>query len=165
MKKLFIFFALFSLSYTAFCQQVIEMNEADVDLTVQTWHYNRYEKSKEVTWKLIVKDGEGVYEASFQYQGDSYTAAYTTDGFILWEKAFMIEKNIPQKVIDLLNYRIVKYKIEYFTKYSEFDEMRKVISTEYNVLARTKTGGAVEYWFDQNFDLIPEKKPSEVARR
>ena len=145
--------------------QLVHQERLDVELKVQTWHYNRYEKSKEVTWKLIVEDGEGVYEASFVYQGDSYTAAYTTNGFILWEKAFFNEKNIPQKVTDLLDYRIVKYKIEYFSKYATFDETRKITDVQYNVLAITKTGGEVELWFDENFELVPEKKLSEVARR
>jgi hypothetical protein len=155
----------FTFPFFAFSQQVINMNETDVEMKVQTWHYSRYEKSKEVSWKLIVEEGDGIYEASFIYQGDSYTAAYNTDGFILWEKAFISEKNIPQKVIDLLDYRIVKYKIEYFTKYAEFDETRKVSDIQYSVLAVTKTGGQVELWFDENFELVPEKKPSEVARR
>ena len=111
MKTLLLFIPL-AFPFFAFSQQVIDMNESDVEMKVQTWHYNRYEKSKEVSWKLIVEDGEGVYHADFIYQGDTYTAAYTTDGSILWEKAFISEKNIPQKVIDLLDYRIVKYKIE-----------------------------------------------------
>ena len=156
MKTLFFFSAL-AIPLFSFSQQVIEMNESDIELKVQTWHYNRYEKSKEVTWKLIVEDGEGVYEASFLYQGDSYTAAYTTDGFILWEKAFYSEKNIPKKVTDLLDYRIVKYKIDYFSKYGTFDKARQMADVKYNVLALTKTGGKVELWFDENFDLVPEK--------
>lgn len=164
MKTLFIFLAV-AIPLVSFSQQVIDMDETDVELKVQTWHYNKYEKSKEVTWKLIVEDGEGTYEASFIYQGDSYTAAYTTNGFILWEKAFITEKNIPQKVIDLLDYRIVKYKIEYFSKYAEFDEARNITDVQYNVLAVTKTGGQVDLWFDEKFELIPEKKLSEVARR
>ena len=164
MKKLTLIFAL-ALPFFAFSQQVIEMEENDVDLKVQTWHYSKYEKSKEVTWKLLVEDGEGIYEASFIYKGDNYTSAYTTDGFILWEKAFINEKNIPEKVTDLLDYRVVKYKIEYFTKYAEFDETRKITDIQYSVLARTKTGGAVEYWFNENFELEPEKKSPEVAKR
>lgn len=152
---------------STFCmaQQVIEMNEEDVDLKVQTWHYTRYEKSKEVKWILKVKDGEGVYEADFLFEGDRVVAAYTTDGFILWEQVYFAEKNIPQSVIQLLDYRIVKYRVGSFVKYTEFDEVRKPINEEYKVTAFTKTGGEVVYWFDKDLNLIPEKKINEVAKR
>jgi hypothetical protein len=156
-----------SLSFSGICygQQIIEMIEEDVDLKVQTWHYSRYEKSKEVSWILKVKDGEGVYEAEFLFDGNRVKAAYTDDGFILWEEVYFEEKNIPEIVTGLLDYRIVKYKIDRFVKFTEFDETRKPITEEYQVVAFTKTGGEVVYWFDKDINLIPEKKISEVAKR
>jgi hypothetical protein len=150
---------------TAHAQQIIEMEESDVEMKVQTWHYSQYPKSKEVTWILKVKDGEGVYEASFVFNGDEVLTAYTDDGFILWEEVSIAEKNIPDIVIGLLDYRIVKYKIDSFIKHTTFDEVRKPIEEEYKIVAYTKTGGEVVYWFDQDFNLIPEKKISGVANR
>lgn len=146
-------------------QQIIEMVEDDVEMKVQTWHYTKYEKSKEVKWILKVKDGEGIYEADFLFEGDRIVAAYSTDGLILWEQAYISEKNIPLVVTDLLDYRIVKYRIDSFTKYTTFDEVRKPISEEYKVVAYTKTGGEVIYWFDKDLNLIPGKKADEVAIR
>jgi hypothetical protein len=165
MKKSLVFIGLIAFIFSSYGQQIIEMEEGDVEMKVLTWHYDKYQKSKDVTWSLIVENGEGYYEADFDYEGNEYKSAYSTDGFILWEKAFFSEKNVPAKVTEVLDYRVVKYKIEYFTKYVEFDEMKKAINTQYNVLAITKTGGQVEYWFDESFNLIPEKKSNEVARR
>ncbi|MFT4736600.1 MAG: hypothetical protein ACI8QD_000021 [Cyclobacteriaceae bacterium] len=148
-----------------YAQQAIPMTENDIDMKIQTWHYSRYEKSKEAQWTLFAQDGVGTYEVQFVYGGNKVIAAYSEDGYILWEKSYISEKNIPVQVTDLLDYRIVKYKIDNFTKHTEFDEVRKEIGSDYQVLASTKTGGLIEYWFNSEFELMPEKKGDEVAKR
>ncbi len=147
----------------ASAQQEIPLEESDVDMTILTWHYRTYEKSKDVKWKVIAVEGVGYFDAQFTYQGENYEATYDEEGFILSETKFYGPDNTPQPVLDVLDYRIVKYKVESFIHKVEF-ESRKPVKTEYRVQAVTKTGGQVIYWFDKDFNLLPEKR-DEVASR
>lgn len=152
------------LSLSAYSQQVIALDEGDVDITVLTWHYSHYEKSTDVQWTVVAHNGVGHYVAKFSYQEERYEASYDENGNIMSEKKFYNVERIPTPVVDLLDYRIVKYKVEEFTKEAAF-ENKKEVSASYRVSARTKTGGQVLYWFDQDMNLLPEKKRNELATR
>jgi hypothetical protein len=158
--KVFAVFFFLSVLYEVKGQTQISLNENDVDLEIQTWHYDRYPKSKNVQWSVLAKDGVGYFNAEFSFQGDNYIAKYDDDGSILLEKIFIQEASVPQEVIKLLDYRIVKYKLEEFMKYTTFDQ-RKEDEVFHRVQARTKTGGLVVFWLDSNYKVLPDKKDSD----
>ena len=158
MKGFIIVLLAMLLSSGGLAQQVIEMNEDDVAMKVQTWHYSRYENSNNANWLLKVKDGEGIYEVTFTFEGNDVLAAYTEEGMILWEQVNVAQENIPLVVTDLLDYQIVKYRIDSFVKFTTFDQLRKPVSESYKVVAFTKTGGKVVYWFDNDLNIIPGKR-------
>jgi hypothetical protein len=153
----FCFLFLYAGSHLSFSQQSIVMNENDVDMKIQTWHYQYYANSKIIKWTLIPKDGNAYYKAEFTWNEGSFESYYNEKADILFEKQNIPITSVPEPVIALLDYRIVKYKISTFTKETQF-ENRKPVNINYMVDARTKTGGQVMYWFDANFSIVPEVK-------
>lgn len=148
------FFLAYSVSVA---QDIIPLDESDVDIKVLTWHYNRYENAPPGEWEVVAKDGEGYFRIKFKFQGDELTSIYDDQGFILGESKYYDLEKVPQPVIDLLDYRIVKYKIDSFYQETSF-ETRNPTKINYRVEARTKTGGVIIYWFDEDFNILPERK-------
>ncbi|MFY0688120.1 MAG: hypothetical protein JXQ90_13195 [Cyclobacteriaceae bacterium] len=144
-------------------QHVIEMNEDAIDMKILTWHYDRYQGSTSANWFVKAQDGIGYVHVEFSHNNSNFEAIYNEEGQILAEKEFIAEDKIPQPVIQLLDYRIVKYKIDSFSKESEF-ESRQPSLINYRVQAKVKSGGVVVFWFDQDFNLIPENR-DEIAIR
>ncbi len=157
MERILCIAVFFFSGLSAFPQSVIALDEGDVDLKVITWHYNRYEKSTNASWSVIAHEGIGYFKVSFDYQGNSYEAVYDDKGTILLEREFVTEEKVPKPVIDLLDYRLVKYKIATFRGETYF-EGKKPKEIFYRVEVNVKTGGTVIYWFDQDYNLLPDKK-------
>lgn len=158
LKRSFLWFLFLCASiHLSYSQQSIVMNENDIDMKIQTWHYQYYSNSKILKWTLIPKDGIAYYKAEFTWNEGSFESYYNEKAEILFEKQNVPITSVPEPVIALLDYRIVKYKISSFIKETQFENRKPVITT-YMVDARTKTGGQVLYWFDANFSLIPEVK-------
>jgi hypothetical protein len=139
------------------------MEEADIDMTVLTWHYRTYEKSQKAIWFVKALDGIAYYHVAFEFKGDKYEVIYDEKGFIMSETKYVDERRLPEPILKVLDYRVVKYKIDKFTKESEF-ENRKLSRIDYRVEVRTKTGGLIIMWFDQDFQLIPENRDDIVIR-
>ncbi len=160
---------IFLLTFTAFLcnqlvgQHVIVLNESDVDMKILTWHYNRYEGAQEGSWAVIADEGEGLYKVNFNYKGDQVETLYNDQGVIQSESRIWELDNIPKAVTDLLDYRIVKYKLVSFLQETTF-EAKKPKDIFYRVEAKTKSGGVVIYWFDADFNLLPEKKDNLAVR-
>ena len=152
--KFFVAFLFCLFFIQSMAQQSIVMNEEDIDIKIQTWHYQYYNNSKISKWTLLPKDGQAYYKAEFTWNNSSFESYYNENADVLFEREISTT-NIPEPVTTLLDYRIVKYKISQFTKETLFKERQPVI-TRYKVDARTKTGGQVLYWFDGNFSIIPE---------
>ncbi len=133
------------------------MNEEDVEMSILTWHYDRYEKSKNPQWSVIAKDGVGTYFVQFEYKGKFYQAEYDDTGQILVERMQYNPSEIPQPVIEILDYRVVKYKVESFIRQTSF-ESKKPSEVEYFVMAITKSGGKVIFWFDEGFSVLPDRR-------
>lgn len=126
-------------------------------MQVLTKHYTRYENSKEVEWSVEVHEGQGIFHNKFLFQGKNYEAQYDDNAILIREKLYYGENEVPKPITDLLDYRIVKYKIDSFFRLTHFNpQLDDVI--EYRVEAKTKTGASVVYWFDNEFNLLPDKE-------
>lgn len=138
-------------------QDVIEMDENDIDLKILTWHYNRYDNAPTGSWKIIAHEGEAIYKVNFEFKGDIIETIYDDAGNIMSENKYWDIEKVPQPVTDLLDYRIVKYKLVSFLQETEFEKKKPTLTT-YRVEVHTKTGGKVVYWFDDGYKVLPEKK-------
>ncbi|MDH5608882.1 MAG: hypothetical protein OEY56_05340 [Cyclobacteriaceae bacterium] len=163
MKRIFSYGLVFFLIQSVFSQHTIELNESDVDMKVLTWHYDKYKNSQEVVWSLEAHEGVGTFIARFIYENGQYEVDYDEKGNILKEIIFYTEDKVPTEVIQILDYRVVKYKIDSFHKETTF-ENKAPKEVYFRVEARAKTGGEVVYWFDQDFNILPKKR-DEVASR
>ena len=75
-KRLLIVFLLFGLQSVVLAQHIIEMNEDDIDMTILTWHYSKYEKSTDTKWFVRAEEGTGYFHCRFLFKFQIHACAF-----------------------------------------------------------------------------------------
>lgn len=162
MKKITCTFIGIVFSLSSF-SQLTYITEQQVSYDILHWHYDRYNNSETSEWYKYSIDGDEYYGVKFSHEGTPYQSIYNSEGMIISEKRIMDEKELPDEITDVLDYRLVKYKVKEFVIETEF-ENRQEKNKHYKVDARTKTGGQVILWFDSQMNVVPERNNQLAIR-
>lgn len=156
MKKVLLVTMLLSLAIVSW-GQVSYLQENEIEFDILHWHYDKYNNAESDQWYKTVVDGKTYFGVSFVYEDQQYKTLYDDKGRIISEKKIMSTKDLPVEIKKVLDYRIVKYKVKDYVIETLF-EYKNPIETHHRVDARTKTGGQVLLWFNEDYDVISNKK-------
>jgi hypothetical protein len=127
------------------------------------WHYDKYNNSETSEWYKFLDGDREFYGVKFEHEGTSYESIYDENGSIISEKQVLNPKELPTRILEVLDYRIVKYKVKEYVLETEFVN-KKEASKLYMVDARTKTGGQVILWFDGQLNILSGKRDPLAIR-
>lgn len=122
-----------------------QMEEAEVPFEILKWHFNHYPNSESQSWQNL---NDHALVAEFTFKEGSYRTVYLMDGKRLSEEMDMT-KNIPLSIQYYLDDKYGKYKVQNFTKVTNFSEEQ----TYYTMGLKTKANPEEKLSFDEH--LIP----------
>lgn len=130
--------------------------EDNVPPNIIARHYSNYGGSVSQEWRVEESATETTYYVTFLYDKLRYEATYNQNGRLTQEVAE--QKSIPPSVDLYLVERYEKFKI------IQFSQIKKILinETSFRLDIKTKTGGDVSLWFDEN--LTPQESQMAMAK-